>query len=435
MSPCQLARHSFKFGPTVTLEMKLVVGPLNGAVKRFHGQICQRNPPPQLLPPHVSEDVLVLDHTFLDRATRCPDDVLWRYLNLFARRKAARDLPITKVCHLGEPVLSTFLSSGRRSTSNSAFLGRNTASRYPPPTLEGRPLDLTLYCARHLTFKEKEMLIIPHAHRIRRLTVHSSCGLVSEMLWKDLQLHMPLLEEFRTTSAPDTHGIHVIRKLTSPRIPPYLFPMLKPFLRLAFWNYTPSSHARLPHWYTSSSRAASSILQMGGGPPLTTWGFSPVNYATPRDLGNRCIFTETEDHKTLQTFCSPNHQAMPRSFLGSSTSLHVRQPRPQTQFACVHRYAEGPETAPLEKLTVNTAYFPYLVDMVGGDKLREFLAEAAVTVKSIDNPIPRCAIPLIERDSGSDILLFAPPYASGPPTPPLSPRTLAAQESYLDTLG
>lgn len=146
-----------------------------------------------------------------------------------------------------------------------------------------RPLDITIHCMRNIRNQEKERLIFPHAHRIRRLVVHSiGGGLLAKDIWAQLNVHMPLLESFDTHILPDSRFC-AMREVTSPDDLTSLIPFTSPTMPLDWVHWNPvgltslmlesqsfSSHIPMFALYTILSSNASTLQH------FTYEGLTPV---------------------------------------------------------------------------------------------------------------------------------------------------------------
>jgi len=88
------------------------------------------------------------------------------------------------------------------------------------------PIDLIIRTERHFSDAEKSQLILPNAHRLRRLTIESLLGQFSlPLLWEAFPRRMPLLEEFYGVCPPETR-VHIIRKPSKPSGPQETVPLI-----------------------------------------------------------------------------------------------------------------------------------------------------------------------------------------------------------------
>ena len=76
------------------------------------------------------------------------------------------------------------------------------------------PITVTINATRHFKSWEKMELFQPHSHRFRALHVKVSAGYLANLLWMEMNMPMPRLEEFDTVIS-NTSCININRKIVT----------------------------------------------------------------------------------------------------------------------------------------------------------------------------------------------------------------------------
>ncbi|KIM44251.1 hypothetical protein M413DRAFT_25683 [Hebeloma cylindrosporum] len=146
---------------------------------------------------------------------RLPYDVLWYMFGFILSDDVSRSP--TTISHLCRSwrlaaLQTPFLWSHITMVLGHDMNQKNELAQSRFERADNHPIDLTIRARRHFSDAEKSQLILPNAHRLRRLTIESFLGQFSlPLLWDAFPRRMPLLDEFYGLSMPETR-VHMIRK-------------------------------------------------------------------------------------------------------------------------------------------------------------------------------------------------------------------------------
>ena len=127
-------------------------------------------------------------------------DVLWHLFGYVCLSDPLKGpVSVSRVSHLWRLValLSPFMWCHITIRLNTSSQQHFLASAYLKRS-QNAPIKVTINATRHFKSWEKMELLQPHAHRFRSLHVKASAGSLASLLWMEMNMPMPCLEEFDT---------------------------------------------------------------------------------------------------------------------------------------------------------------------------------------------------------------------------------------------